>query len=85
MHVHFFAQRVERMLQLHNFDSWSICRLYRPEENEEFFGSPPQWSMRNSLVAHHSGVCQNLSDKIQSPSEYQECLEEKGQEVACFR
>jgi hypothetical protein len=41
--------------------------------------------MRNSLVAHHSGVCQNLSDKIQLPSEYQECLEEKGQEVACFR
>jgi hypothetical protein len=48
MHVHFFAQRVERMLQLHNFDSWSICRLYRPEENEEFFGSPPQWSLSES-------------------------------------
>jgi hypothetical protein len=25
--------------------------------------------MRNSLVAHHSEVCQNLNDKIQSPPE----------------
>jgi hypothetical protein len=41
--------------------------------------------MRNSLVAHYSEVCQNLNDKIQSPPEYQECLEEKGQEVAAFR
>jgi hypothetical protein len=40
--------------------------------------------MKNPLVAHHSGVCQNLSDKIQLPSEYQECLEEKGQEVAAL-
>jgi len=72
MHVHF----------LHN--GWKECCNYiilTLGASADFIDLK---RMKNPLVAHHSGVCQNLSDKIQLPSEYQECLEEKGQEVAAL-